>query len=121
MLTHCDKHKQAIYLGTFNRDLRLMQTTSAEATANPRCQRGFSAVNHLWHRLHLQGDTLAQARTPLTDWMPLINQTRKCARIILSRRRYTNSQAFAAGTIKNVCSRCMIQAANFARFICLNR
>lgn len=29
MLTHCDKHKQAIYLGTFNRDLHLTQTTDA--------------------------------------------------------------------------------------------
>lgn len=46
-----------------------------------------------------------------------LNGTRKCARIVLSRRRYANSQAFTPGTIKCVCSRCMIQTINFTWLI----
>lgn len=63
--------------------------------------------------------------TPFTDWMlplsPLqLNGARKCARIILSQRRYTSSQAFTPGTIKSLCSRCMIHTIDFTWFISLN-
>lgn len=49
-----------------------------------------------------------------------LNETRKCARIILAQRHYTSSQAFTPGTIKCVCSRCMIQTIDFTCFINLN-
>lgn len=102
MLTHCDKHKQAIYLGTFSQDLQLTQNTGAFISSWGLEQMWLlSIISHaicndkrkahwLDASLHyLPSESMRQGSVPKLS-------------------SYINN-ASRAGIIKCICSRCMIQ------------
>lgn len=93
-------------------------------TANPECKMWLFSCHSRLAPTHQQTESHAGTNILIGCFPSLsslrLNETRKCARMILSQQSYSGSQAFTPGTIKRICSRCAIQTISLTRFICLN-